>query len=498
MCFYERIYVMTEFHSRFEQLQRRVPIDEHNCSVQFDVTKCKNCTMCLRACCNTQTIMDYYYLPSTGDMPICVHCGQCANACPFGAITEVNDVERVKAALQDPDKIVIFQTAPAVRVGLGEAFGMDPGTFVEGKMVASLRSLGADFVFDTDFGADMTIMEEATELMHRVQSDEIPTPQFTSCCPGWVEFAEIYYPEIIPNLSTTKSPISIFSPIIKTWFAKNKEIDVKKMVVVCVTPCTAKKSEIIRPQLNASSDYWDDPTLVDTDICITTRELANWIKEENIDFNALEDSAFDKVFGQSSGGGKIFGNTGGVMESALRSAYYFQTGENAPAEFIPFEPVRGLNGIKEADVTIGDYTLKIAAISGLGNVRKFLDLHIGDNTLTDYAFVEVMACPGGCIGGGGQPLVKMPQVKKVQEARMASLYQSDTDAAVKASWENPEIKDLYNDFLEKPLSERSEEFLHTYYQNQSELLGPMKHVTPQTNPMSKQYKPPTPPADEKA
>lgn len=481
---------MTEFQSRFQQLQRRVPIDEHNCSVQFDVTKCKNCTMCLRACCNTQTIMDYYYLLSTGDMPICIHCGQCAAACPFGAITEVNDVGRVKAALQDPDKIVIFQTAPAVRVGLGEAFGMDPGTFVEGKMVASLRALGANYVFDTDFGADLTIMEEASELMHRVQSTTSPKPQLTSCCPGWVEFVEIYFPQLIPNLSTTKSPISILSPVIKTWFAETHKIDAKQIVNVCVTPCTAKKSEIMRPQLSSSGAYWKTDGMQDTDICITTRELAAWIKEENIDFDALEDSTFDKVFGESSGGGKIFGNSGGVMESALRSAYYFHTGEKAPAEFIPFEPVRGLNGVKEADVTIGEHTLKIAAISGLGNARKFLDTHFADNTLTRYSFIEVMACPGGCIGGGGQPLVKMPQVKKVQQARIDSLYQSDSNTNVKASWENPEIKELYDDFLGNPLSERSEEFLHTTYEDQSELLGPMKHVTPQTNPMSKQYKPP--------
>ena len=260
---------MPEFHSRFENIDRRVPIDEHNCAVQFDVTKCKNCTLCRRACADTQTVLDYYSLSSTGDLPICVHCGQCATACPFDAINEVNDVGRVKEALNDPDKIVIFQTAPAVRVGLGEAFGMEPGSFVEGKMVSALRALGADYVFDTDFGADMTIMEEAMELLHRLQSEEIPIPQFTSCCPAWVEFAETFYPDLIPHLSSTKSPISILSPIIKTYFAQQKNIDPKKIVNVCVTPCTAKKSEIRRPQLSAAGLFWDEPEIRDTDICIT-------------------------------------------------------------------------------------------------------------------------------------------------------------------------------------------------------------------------------------
>lgn len=481
---------MAEFTSRFEHYDRRVPIDEHNCSVVFDVTKCKNCTLCRRACCDTQTILDYYSLASTGDMPICVHCGQCANACPFGAMNEKNDVDKVKEAIADKDKIVIFQTAPAVRVGLGEAFGKDPGSFVQGKMVAALRTLGGDYVFDTDFGADMTIMEEAAELMHRLDSDEIPTPQFTSCCPGWVEFCEIYYPELIPHLSSTKSPISILSPAIKTWFAKKKNIDPKKIVNVCVTPCTAKKAEIRRPELNASSIFWDMPELRDTDICITTRELAAWMKAENIDFDTLEDSDFDHTFGESSGGGRIFGNAGGVMEAALRNAYHTATGNKAPQDFIPFEPTRGLTGVKEAEVNLGQTTIKIAAISGLGNARKFLDKAIADNTLSDYAFVEVMACPGGCIYGGGQPKVKMPQIKKVSEARQAGLYQSDSDAEAKSSWENPEIQAMYRDFFEEPLSEKSEYLLHTYFTDKSDRLGNQKHLTPQTNPMSPKYKPP--------
>ncbi|NJE35576.1 MULTISPECIES: [FeFe] hydrogenase, group A [Megasphaera] len=480
---------MSVFRSRFKELQRRVPIDEHNCAVQFDETKCKNCTLCRRACANTQSIMDYYSLASTGDMPICVHCGQCASACPFDAITEVNDVEKVKAAIQNPDKIVIFQTAPAVRVGLGESFGMEPGTFVEGKMVAALRALGGDYVFDTDFGADLTIMEEATELLHRLQSEEIPIPQFTSCCPAWVEFAEIFYPDLLPHLSSTKSPISILSPVIKTFFAQKKDIDPSKIVNVCVTPCTAKKAEILRPEFNSSSIFWDVPEMRDTDICITTRELANWIKEENIDFAALEDSKFDTAFGESSGGGKIFGNSGGVMEAAIRTAYHLFTGRPAPKDFIPFEEVRGQEGVKKASVAFGHFVLHVASISGLANARAFIDDLIKNNDFENYSFIEVMACPGGCIGGGGQPKVKLPQVKKVNEARIASLYKSDEETDIKASWQNPEIEELYKLFLDEPLSEMAEWALHTYFSDKSDQLGKMKNLTPETNPMSTRFKP---------
>lgn len=481
---------MPEFQSRFKEIQRRVPIDEHNFSIQFDETKCKNCTLCRRTCAATQTVMDYYYLPSTNDMPICVHCGQCAAVCPFGAITEVSDVDKVKAAIADPSKVVMIQTAPAVRVGLGEAFGMDPGTFVEGKMVAALKKLGADYVFDTDFGADLTIMEEAMELLHRLQSEEIPIPQFTSCCPAWVEFLETYCPDLMPHLSSTKSPISILSAVMKTWFVKQQNLDPKDVVIVDVAPCTAKKAEIRRPELNASAAYWNQEDLRDTDISITTRELAEWIKSEGIDFDQLEDDHFDKVFGESTGGGRIFGNSGGVMEAALRAAYYFFTGRKAPADFIPFEPVRGLEGVKKATVVFGHFVIHVVAISGLGNARKFLDELVAAGNFEDYSFIEVMACPGGCIGGGGQPKVKLPQVKKVQQARMDSLYKSDVEAEYKASWENPEIQDLYKQFLGEPLSETAEMMLHTYFTDRSDDLGEMKHVTPVTNPMSPSYKPP--------
>ena len=398
--------------SKYEFLDRRVPIEDGNIALVQDLSKCKNCSLCRKACAVDMGVFDYYDLTTNGDHPICIHCGQCASICPFDSINERSEIDEVKAAIADPNKIVIFQTAPAVRVGLGEEFGLEAGTFVEGKMVAALRKLGGDYILDTNFGADMTIMEEASELLERVINSDAVLPQFTSCCPAWVKFAETFYPEFLPNLSTAKSPIAMQAPTQKTYFAEKMGLDAKQIVAVAVTPCTAKKFEIRREEMNSSAEYWDAPEMRDTDYCITTRELAKWLRAEDINFDELEDSAFDPLMGEASGGGIIFGNTGGVMESAMRAAYKMATGEDAPQTLIPFEAIRGMDGAREADVVIGDKTLHVAAVHGTGNLRKFIERMRAENI--HYDFIEVMACRGGCIGGGGQPRVKLPMADKAR------------------------------------------------------------------------------------
>lgn len=468
--------------SKYEFLDRRVPIADGNIAVVQDLSKCKNCSLCRRACAVDMGVFDYYNLDSTNDTPICIHCGQCASICPFDSINERSEIDQVKAAIADPDTVVIFQTAPAVRVGLGEEFGFEAGSFVEGKMVAALRKLGGDYVLDTNFGADMTIMEEASELVERVINGAGQLPQFTSCCPAWVKFAETFYPEYLPNLSTAKSPISMQAPTQKTYFAEKMGIDAKKIVAVAVTPCTAKKFEIRRDELNASADYWNEPGMRDTDLCITTRELAKWLRAEEVDFNALEDSSFDKLMGEASGGGIIFGNTGGVMEAAMRTAYELVTKEAAPANLIPFQEIRGMDGAREADVQIGDVTLHIAAVHGTGNMRKFIEDMRANNK--HYDFIEVMACRGGCIGGGGQPKVKLPMADKTRQARIDSIYKRDEEVTIKSSLHNPEIQALYKDFFGAPLSEKSEEMLHTHFVDRSADLGPEGACTPETCPTS--------------
>ena len=477
------------FESRFQHIDRRVPIAEDNIAIIHDLEKCKNCTLCRRACADVMGVLDYYDLESTGDKPICVHCGQCASACPFGAMYERTELDQVKAAVADPDKIVIFQTAPAVRVGIGEEFGYEPGSFLEGKMIGALRALGADYVLDTNFGADLTIMEEANELIERVVNGHGELPQFTSCCPAWVKFAETYFPEYLPNISTTRSCIAMEAAMIKTYFAEKMGLDVSKIVSVSVAPCTAKKFEIRRPEQNKSAEYWNQEELRDTDYCLTTREFAQWLRDEGVDFKEVEESAFDKYVGEATGGGVIFGNTGGVMEAAMRSAYKFITGnEPSPEPLTNLQDVRGMEGVKEAEVTIGDKTLKVAVVHGGKNIRYFLN----DMKATGkkYDFIEMMACRGGCIGGGGQPRVKMPVADKVKSERIEGLYKHDAAMKLRSSYENPEIKALYAEFLGAPLGEKSEELLHTTFTDRSADLGPRKDVTPETCPTSPKFKKP--------
>ena len=447
----------------------RVPIEADNPAIRRIENICIKCGQCRDICRDYISVLGYYDLSKTNDTAVCIHCGQCANVCPVSSITETPEMDAVIAAAKDPDKVLIVSTSPSVRVSLGEAFGMQRGSFVEGKMIALLRKLGADYVLDTNFAADMTIVEEASELVERLTTHNKPLPQFTSCCPAWVKFAEIYYPELLPNISSAKSPIGMQGPTIKTYFAKKMGIDPKKIVNVALTPCTAKKFEIRRGEMNASARYLNLPGLRDMDHVITTRELADWAKKADIDFSTLEDSKFDKLMGEASGAGVIFGNTGGVMEAAVRTAYEFVTHEPAPKELYTLEPVRGMQEIREAAVEIGTLRLQLAVIYGTSNVRRFLSM--AKESGKHYDFIEVMTCPGGCIGGGGQPKADVEERRTMVDSRIESLYKRDAQMKLRKSHENPELKQLYEEFYKKPLSPIAEEMLHTSYTDRSGLLG---------------------------
>ena len=446
-------------HHKYTEI--RIPIEADNPAIQRHEDLCIKCGQCRQVCEREIGVGRLYDLVSTKDTAICIHCGQCANVCPVNSITEVYEYGEVKEAIKDPDKIVIFSTSPSVRVGLGETFGMAPGSFVEGKMVAALRALGADYVLDTNFSADLTIMEEASELVERITEKKKPLPQFTSCCPAWVKFAEIYYPEMLPHISSAKSPIGMQGPTIKTYFAQKMGIDPKRIVNVAVTPCTAKKYEIRRQEMNAAGQYLGIEDMRDMDYVITTRELAQWARMKGIDFAALEDSDYDRLMGQGSGAGVIFGNTGGVMEAALRTAYEYMTGDKAPAVLYRLEPVRGMEAVKEASLQVGDRTVNVAVVYGTASLRRFLErMKDGEK---QYHFVEVMTCPGGCIGGGGQPKDKKFEGDALRQKRIDSLYKRDGAMKVRLSHENQEIKALYSEFYGKPLSELAEKMLHTSY-----------------------------------
>ena len=383
----------------------------------------------------------------------CVSCGQCITVCPVGAIGEKDDGPKVAEALRDPEKYVVVQAAPSIRATLGEEFGLPVGTNVEGKMVAALRRLGFDKVFDTDFAADLTIMEEANELIERVKNGG-KLPMITSCSPGWINFCEMYYPDMLDNLSSCKSPQQMFGAVLKTWYAKKENLDPKKIVSVSVMPCTAKKYEIGRAGQSAAG-------VPDLDISITTRELARLIRKAGIDFQSLPEEEFDSPLGLASGAGHIFGATGGVMEAALRTAYETITGETAgPLEW---KEVRGTEGVKEASYQVGGLTVNVAVASGLSNARKVLDaVKSGEK---NYTFIEVMACPGGCVNGGGQPIqpASVRNFTDLKALRAGALYEEDAGMQLRKSHENPAIKELYQEFLEKPGSHVAHEVLHTSY-----------------------------------
>ena len=449
-------------------LDVRVPIEADNPSIVRNEEKCIQCGMCKNVCTQDIGVHGTYTLEQTDGEAVCIHCGQCANVCPVNSITEKYEYKDIEAAVKDPDKIVIVSTSPSVRAALGEEFGMQDGSFVEGKMVALLRKLGVNYVLDTNFAADLTIVEEASELIERITKKTAPLPQFTSCCPAWVKFTEMYYPELLPNLSTAKSPIGMQGPTIKTYFAKKMGLDPEKIVNVALTPCAAKKYEIRRAEMHSASDYYGGLNIKDMDFVLTTRELALWAKEQDIDFAGLQDSSYDDIMGQASGAGVIFGNTGGVMEAALRTAYEYITGEEAPQLLYQLEPVRGFEGIREASLKIKDMEVNVAVVYGTANARKMIErVKQGGK---QYHFIEVMTCPGGCIGGGGQPKDIMKDADQVRKARIASLYKRDEEMTLRKSHENPSIKQIYEEFYGEPLSEMAEKMLHTYYDDKSNIF----------------------------
>ncbi len=436
-------------------------IDHSSPAITRDMNKCVLCRRCETMCNEVQTVnalsgVNRGFNTTVGtafDMPLvettCVSCGQCVAVCPTGALSEVSNVARLWDVLSDPDKYVVVQTAPAVRAALGEPFGMPPGVAATGKMVSALRMLGFDKVFDTNFAADLTIMEEATELIGRVKNGG-KLPILTSCCPGWVKFFEHQFSDMLDIPSTCKSPQQMFGAIAKSYLAEQLGVDPKKMVVVSIMPCLAKKYEAGRAELNMDG-------IQEVDLVLSTRELVKMIREAGISFMSLPRGQFDSPMGESTGAADIFGASGGVLEAALRTAYEFMTGQTL--EKVDFEGLRGFTGIKEATVPIGDLQVKVAVASGLGNARKLLeDIRSGKS---QYHAIEIMACPGGCIDGGGQPYHHGNF--DILQKRMDALFNEDQSKTMRKSHENPFIKKLYAEFLGEPNSHLAHKLLHTKY-----------------------------------
>jgi NADH-quinone oxidoreductase subunit G/[NiFe] hydrogenase diaphorase moiety small subunit/NADP-reducing hydrogenase subunit HndD len=454
-------------------------IDHYSPAIIKDDSKCIRCQRCVRTCEELQSVSALgvaykgehmkisTFMEKSMFEVVCTNCGQCVNRCPVGALVEKNYIDQVWDAIYDPSKHVVLQTAPAVRIALGEDLGYDPGEIVTGKMVAAIKKLGVDSVLDTDFTADLTIMEEGTELLTRLKKalvdkdSSVALPMMTSCSPGWIKFIEHQFPQLLPNLSTCKSPQQMFGALAKTYYAQKRNLDPANIISVSVMPCTAKKFEADRPEMR-SSGYKD------VDYVLTTRELAVMIKQAGVDFETIKEDKYDSIMGQSTGAAVIFGATGGVMEAALRAAYELVTGREVPFEGLNITPVRGMDGVKEASVklegTLPEWkflegaTLNTAIAHGLVNAKKVMELVASGKA--NYHFIEIMACPGGCLGGGGQPIPTTPEIRM---KRNEAIYREDAGMPIRKSHENPEIALIYKEFLEKPLGHTSHKLLHTTY-----------------------------------
>ncbi len=443
-----------------------VRVDPENPSILLHDYLCQKCGHCDEVCTDQMTVSHYRKPAAVPGKAACIHCGQCTNICKRGGMSERFDFPRIRRMTEMKGLVLVASTSPAVRVALGESFGLEPGADCEGKMVEALRGLGFHHVLDTTFAADLTVVEEANELIRRLDAkgaSKAALPQFTSCCPAWVSFVELFYPTLLPHLSTTKSPVMIQGAAIKTWFAKKHGIDPRSIVNVACTPCTAKKFEVLRPEMNASGRHWRDASIRDMDYALTCRELAQWIFESRIRFHELPDGEYDSMMGRGSGGGIIFGNTGGVTEATLRAVWLYRTGAQAPASLLEFKPVRGLAGVREASVEIDGKPLRVAVVHGTGTVRPLLDEILKGNV--KYDFVEVMACPGGCIGGGGQPKPNgngRPD-DILRQKRIDGLYSKDEKQTIRCSADNPDVQAIYKEFLGQPLGPMSHKLFHTSY-----------------------------------
>lgn len=447
-------------HREYNVKKEHVELDNSSPSIHRDPSKCILCGRCVRVCEEIQGVsaIDFtgrgsstVVAPAFNDglnISTCVNCGQCIAVCPTGALVEHNNIKEVMNALNDPDKYVVIQHAPSISVTIGEYFGYDAGEDVCGQMTAALKDIGFDKVFDTSFTADLTIMEEGSELVHRIKNNG-KLPMMTSCSPGWIKFVETFYPDMIENLSTCKSPQQMMGALIKNYFSEKEGIDPEKIFSVSIMPCTAKKFEAERPEMTTND-------MPDIDVSITTRELAKLFKTLNINLKNYEPIAADNPLGERTTAGKIFGVTGGVMEAAIRSTYFLLTGKNL--DTLEVTPVRELEGIKEASLDINGLTVNVAVINGLANARQVLDdINAGKR---NYHFIEVMTCPGGCISGGGQPYgIDIEKVK----ARMKALYDLDSSEKIRLSHENESVQQLYKEYLGEPLGEKSHHLLHTKY-----------------------------------
>lgn len=426
---------------------KAVKIAFDNIAIQRIEEQCINCGRCKTIC---EDFVSVKYDHMKAKEAVCINCGQCILNCPVGALIPKYDYKRVLNYLHDTEKIVTISIAPAVRTSIGEGFNQDPGTFLEKELVGALKMAGFDYVFDVTFGADLTIMEEATELIRRKESKE-NLPMFTSCCPSWVKYLEIYHPSLLNHLSTTKSPIACQSAIINTYFSKMQNIAKSAIINVVVVPCTAKKFEIKRTEMGM-------------DIALTTSELVLLLKESNIDISKVKPKEFDSILAKGSGAGLIFGSSGGVLEAVLRCANYFLTGEEKE-ELFDFEAIRGDNKVKKATVNLGKYSLKVAAVSGMPNIEEVL------KELTDYDFIEVMNCPNGCVGGGGQVLGAINKQREINMKRSLALYLDDNKNKIKASYANPDIISIYKTYLKEPGSDKALKILHTSFKDRSSILG---------------------------